>query len=359
MKKKFSVKKKLLSTLLLIATTSAIATGAIYTANTVNTINNFQENPSNKIFERAKIERDLEYYGGDDRYIDSNFNLFNILSKNKTEYCNHLDTKNNSSIIVGYDKTTVSKDVATQFNYTIEHINYLFNIINPSYKFISGYYDEKQSDIFVSFKEIPLKIFKSNTSNVASYVDWDFDSKNTSVLKSAKIFFNCKKQFVTPQLRYYLLHEMMHVLYGSPDVDYTKSLTFSVYNYCDLDYIVKQIAWAYESVEDYKNNKLTPLDKNILPYANGSNMLKPFLPLLTLEEKNSFVSLLPTDLSTLISIYGDSSKIENKKAYIELLQETLEKNKKIFDIDYSQFGLSWQAPIEQAYYEDDFELPQI
>ena len=79
---------------------------------------------------------------------------------------------------------------------------------------------------------------------------------------------------------------------------------------------------------------------------------------MTLEEKNSFVSMLPTDVSTLISIYGDSSKIENRIAYIDLLQETLAKNKKVFDINYSQFGLN-ATTIEQAYYEEGFELPQI
>lgn len=358
MKKKFSVKKKLLGAILAVVATSAVVTGAIYTGKTVSEINNFQQDPSNKIFEKVKVEEALDYYGGDDRYIDSNFNLFNFLTKNKTEYCNHLDTNNNSSIIVGYDKATISKDVATQFNYTINHINHLFSIINPNYKFKTGFYDEKQSDIFVSFKEIPSKIFKSNTSNVAAYVDWEFDNQNTSVLKSAKIYFNPKMQFVTPQLRYYLLHEMMHVLYGSLDVDSSKSPTFSVYNYSDVDYIIRQISWAYESVEDYKNNNFTPLDENLLPLNSISGSFKPFLPLLTLEEKNSFVSMLPTDVSTLISIYGDSSKIENRIAYIDLLQETLAKNKKVFDIDYSQFGLN-ATTIEQAYYEEGFELPQI
>ena len=175
--KKFSVKKKLLGAILSVVVTSAVVTGAIYTGKTVSEINNFQQDPSNKIFEKVKVEEALDYYGGDDRYIDSNLNLFNFLTKNKTEYCNHLDTNNNSSIIVGYDKATISKDVATQFNYTINHINHLFSIINPNYNFKTGFYDEKQSDIFVSFKEIPSKIFKSNTSNVAAYVDWEYFNK--------------------------------------------------------------------------------------------------------------------------------------------------------------------------------------
>ncbi|MBO5885072.1 MAG: hypothetical protein J6Q51_04675, partial [Clostridia bacterium] len=83
-----------------------------------------------------------------------------------------------------------------------------------------------------------------------------------------------------------------------------------------------------------------------------------FLPLMTLEEKNSFVSMLPTDVSTLVALYGDSSTSENRKAYIDLLKEVLATNKKIFDIDYSQFGSLSSRVTEQPYYEDGFVLPE-
>ena len=80
---------------------------------------------------------------------------------------------------------------------------------------------------------------------------------------------------------------------------------------------------------------------------------------MSLQEKNSFVSLFPTDVSTLISIYGDSSKIENQKAYINLLYKTLETNKKLFDINPAKYGEeNTEETISLPYYKPDFKLPE-
>ncbi len=355
MEKKFKFKRKLKGLLITSVVTASIVTSTIYSANTVATLNNYQQNPQNQIFEKEKIIQDISYFGGDIRYIDDNFNIFNLLTKNKTDYCNHLKAKN-TEYIIGYDESTVTPEVAKQFDYVIEHINYLFSIINPNYKFKTGFYSQKDCDIYIDFRNIPKLIFDNDSENIGAYVNLKFNNQNKSQVESAKIHFNKNMEFITPQLRYFLLHEMMHILYGSKDIDYTQSETFSIYNYNDINFIISQISWAFESVEDYKNSVYKPLDPNIVQlYTSG---LKPFLPLLTVEEKNSFVSLLPTDVSTLIAIYGDSSKIENKKAYINLLNEILEKNKKVFDIDYSVYGENLPKT-SQYYYKDDFMLPEL
>ena len=361
---RYSVKRKLIGLALTTLTTASVAGVGAVGVVSVQAMNQFQQNEENQIFEETKVKEDVDYYGGDQRYVDTKINIFTPFTENKTKYCNHLDPEHNGPIIVGYDKSTVSEATAEQFNHTFDHLNYLFNVINPNYKFETGYYDKDNCDIYVDFTKMNLSSRDKMYSAVGAYVDWKFDTKNTSVLESATIHFNNSINFATPELRYYMLHEMMHVLYGSNDVNWEKSPTFSVYNYCDVDFIIRQISCAYESIEDYKNGTIHSIGghwKTMFDIVDskGNSIGRPFLPLMTLEEKNSFVSMLPTDASTLVALYGDSSTTENRKAYIELLKEVLATNKKVFDIDYSQFGETSRKVTEQPYYDDDYTLPEI
>lgn len=356
--KKYSKKKKIVNGIINSALALWLVGSASFGAFIVNGLNNFQNDQSNNIFEQNKIMKSIDYYGGDERYIDTNFNPLNVFTKQKTVYCNHLYT-NGEPIVIGYDATTISQEFASQFNYTFEHLNYLFSVINPKYKFVTGFYDKSKCDIYVDLKEI-----NNTNKTIGAYVERKFDVKNPAIIKSATIHFNKDLNYGSPELRYYMLHEMMHVLYGSNDVDWTQSETFSLYNYCDVNYIVRQICCAYESIEDYKNNNhncikghwIDMSGEHILENSNG---FTSFYPLMTREQKNSFISMLPTDVSTLISIYGDSSTVENRKKYVDLLQEILQLNKKIFDINYSIYNQPNLTVHEQPYYKSDFEFPEL
>lgn len=333
-----------------------IATTAGYVGvDKVNAMNTFQQNPENEIFEEDKVMEDVEYYGGDERYVRNKSDLLTVFTNDKTKYMTHLDTGHNAEIKVGYDQATVTDEQIVQFNHTFNHLNYLFDTINPDYHFVTGRYSAKESDIYVDFKN--LSYIKVDEGMIAgATTDWDFDFRNSSVIKGAKIHFNNQVELATPELRYFMAHEMMHVLYGSYDVNDMQSPTFSVYNYCDVSYIVGQISRAYESIDDYKNGVIKSIGGHWKDLLEGWGT--PHLPVMTLEEKHSFVSLLPTDVSTLVAIYGDSSTIENKRAYLDLLNEVLATNKKIFDIDRTKYGEIDNNPTEQPYYDDDFTLPE-
>ncbi len=356
--KKYTTKKKIVTGLLKTGLALLMLAAVTFDVSIVNDLNEFQSDESNDIFKQSKVVENIDYYGGDMRYIDTNFNLFNVFTKEKTVYCSHLYT-DGKPIVVGYDAKTVSKEYATQFDYTFDHLNYLFNVINSDYKFVTGFYEKSKCDIYVDLKEI-----NNDYKKIGAYVERKFDIKNPAIIKSATIHFNKDLNYGSPELRYYMLHEMMHVLYGSNDVDWTQSETFSLYNYCDVNYIVRQICCAYESIEDYKNNNhncikghwIDMSGEHILENSNG---FTSFYPLMTREQKNSFVSMLPTDVSTLISIYGDSSTVENRKKYVDLLQEILQLNKKIFDINYGVYNQPNLTVHEQPYYKSDFEFPEL
>lgn len=347
---KYRKKKKIIAGLL--AFDALVLAAASIGKISVDKLNKFQQDESNDIFSKSKVVRSIDYYGGDYRYIQSNYNILTPFTIDKTVYCNHLYT-DGSPIIVGYDKNTVSAEEAKQFDYTFNHINKLFSVINPKYKFKTGFYDKSNCDIYVDFSKMP----KSADGIVAAHVQRKFDLVNSNEIKSATIHFNEQVEFGSPELRYYMLHEMMHVLYGSKDVDWQKSTTFSLYNYNDVNYVIKQISCAYESKEAYENGDfkyISGLWSSEGYFGDLINIggFKPHYPIMSFEEKNSFVCLLPTDVSTLIAIYGDSTTRENREKYINLLREVLSVNQNIFDIKKDTAVIA-----TQPYYDDDFELP--
>lgn len=338
---------------------TSLIVGGFASAKKLDNIETFEKDKSNDIFEKQKVSQDIVTFGGDERYIRQRTDIMDILSNNKMDYLTHLDTGSNGQIKVGY-ADSVNEINAKQFDYTFNHLNYLFDTINPDYHFVTGRFSAKDSDIFIDFQNLWYASTSKNSVTCA-ITDLQYSNIHSSIIKGAKIHFNKNANLNSTALRYVMAHEMMHVLYGSYDVDEMESQTFSLYNYGDVQYVVGQISNAYESVEDYKNGKINNSTQNYgglvsIVDENGNVFNNSNYPILSADEKASFVSLLPTDVSTLIAIYGDSSTQENKKAYVELLKEVLTDNKRIFDIKFNPSNQNSDVK-EQPYYEDDFELP--
>ncbi len=257
---------------------------------------NYEKN--NIIFKNNKVEEDIAYYGGDTRYIS---NIYNYFYFGKNNLYNHFNIGENRPIKVGFCKE-ISENQKEQFSYSFNYLNQIFSIINPKYSFVFvNSNSEKDCDIFVDYKILG----KNNGKDIGARTVWDSNWANNCCIDSAKIVFNSSIQLNNTQLRFYMLHEMMHVLLGSSDINEYESETFSLYNYGDVAFIISQIENAYASKDDI------PTD--------GMYIQRPIL---TKEEKNSYVFLTPVDLSTLIALYGDSSNPVNKKLYIELLNKT-------------------------------------
>ena len=79
----------------------------------------------------------------------------------------------------------------------------------------------------------------------------------------------------------------MHILYGSDDIDFTQSKTASLYNYDDVSIITRMVHYDKKDIVD----------------------------------NNSYITLMPTDVSTLIAIYGDKYDQQKRCEYIKLLDK--------------------------------------
>ena len=327
----------------------------------VKQMNAYAQEESNLLFEQDKVNQDMIFYGGDEGYLKMKGNVLRPFTEDKVKLYNHFNTGKKGPIKVGYDYT-VNDEQIKQFQYTFDHLNDVFEVVNKNYQFSTGRFTEEESDIWVDFTSLMPPSGHDGTI-IGAYVDWNFDAFNNSTIRSAKIHFNNSVNFATPELRYFMLHEMQHILFGSLDLDPFKQEGFSTYSAFDMNFIIRQISCAYESVEDYKNGVIKNIGghwKNLLEITDkdGNPIGRPYLPLMTREEKNSFVSLLPIDASTIVALYGDSSKPENKQAYLKLLNDILEKNRKVFDIDHSVYYEHSTKYTSQPYYDDDYTLPK-
>lgn len=306
---------KLIS-LILIPLILAGGVGAVYTYGneTVEQYNN-----ANQVYNIDKVKEDLKFYGGDSRYVDKNLTLFGL---KKTELNTHFNIGEERAIKVGYS-SNISEEYKQQFQHTFDYVNSIFKVINPNIRFEIVSDSQKNCDVWIQGK--PLK------KDAGMSIQIETDRINASQITGATINVNSNLELSTPQQRFYLIHELLHLLTGSADVNYYQSPTFSVYNYNDMGFIVSQVETAWESEEEKKEA------------TNGH--FATLRPVLTAEEKNSWVTYLPTDIGTLIALYGDSSIPSNKEAYITLLNETLK--------DCSEkFGKY------QPYFVDDFVVPQ-
>lgn len=312
-KKKFSVKKLL--PIVLIPVMIAGATQVYkYGATPVN-----EYNQQNQIYSIDKVKEDLQFYGGDLRYVEAKNSMFGF---KKAELYSHLNISENRAIKIGY-ASTITASEKEQFQHVFDYVNSIFKVIDPDIKF--EVVDQSQADCDIWIKKDVLG------KNTGMSILTERDLLTGSKLTGAVINVNSTLEMSTPQQRFYMLHEFMHLLTGSSDVDYTSSPTFSVYNYNDIGFIVDQIENAWESEEEKKEA------------TNGK--FATVRPIMSEEEQNSWVSYLPTDVGTLIALYGDSSIPENKEAYINLLNQTLEECSEIFGE-------------RQPFFVDDYVVPK-
>ena len=302
--KKKSFKMSFVSTLAVVEIVSLLTTGVI--GNVI--ANNYIED--NSSYNSDDVINDITIFGGDLRYIDHNFNAF-LFDKNPI--VSHLEQKD-SPYVIGYSSMLSENDKA-QFNYVINYYNQLFSVINPAYKFEAKECEKSECDIFVEYDLLPQEV-NANVTTKRHII-------NSSAVKSAIIRINNAKEMDNATKRIAFAHEMMHILYGSKDVNYMDSKTFSVYNYNDATFMAQTI-----------ENSKEP------PYAS----LKDKPHYVTKEKKDSFISLTPTDVGTLIAIYGDTSNPQKKCEYIKLLEKTLFECSKV----YGEF---------QPYFEKEYELP--
>ena len=253
-------------------------------------------------YQKTEVERNLDFYGGDARYININKNLFSIgIDKLYT----HLDNYGDGAIIIGYEDD-ISENYRKQFQYTFDYINDVFETVNPDVKLEVADVSKNDSDIFIELANLK--------NDVGMQVKWDVDPINRSQIVGGIIKVNKNVKLSDTQLRFYMLHEIYHILTGSNDVNEKESPTFSIFNYEDVGFINEMIEHAYLSKEE----KYAATDWS-MDY-----------PIMSEEDKKSFVTLLPTDLGTLIALYGDSSKEENKDSYIVLMLTTVDKCIEVF-----------------------------
>jgi len=263
---------------------------------------------NNQQFSEEKVDADLAYYGGDTRYVNDRYNLFLFDSP---IYAHFAPEKINNEIVVGF-KDNISDEYMEEMGDTLDYYNSLFDVINPDYHFVSKRASSLDNcNILVEAR--PLQRIDQN-SVVGAEVRQNFDFINNSKMESANVYINSDYKFDGLTLRFTFAHEMMHILYGSPDVNGYESPTVSVYNSPDVNLIIS----------DFKN-----------PY---SALNKDHL------DMESFVNIFPVDVATLVAIYGDSSKPENVNNYLKLINDNLEYCKSIYGRQY--------------YFEDGFTLPE-
>lgn len=267
----------------------------------------------NQIFETSKINRNIDFYGGDERYV---LQTLNALSFQKSPTYSHFNTKDNLHIKVGVSNQ-FSKEEKEQIQIYYDYLNDLFKTINPLYHFEVCDYSDKCS-ISILKESLP--------SNIGGQCRCKTDSVVTSRVKKVTISLNKNLKPTNQALKIYLAHEMMHTLLGSPDVDYTQSNTFSVYNYDDCAFMINQL-------------------ENAVTKEPTSGWHVRY-PVMTEQQKNTFISYTPVDVATLIAVYGKGGGTENQKKYVELLMQTLETCGKVYGDN-------------QPFFEDSFDFGSL
>ena len=313
-KKKFGVKKLIPLTLVGLAALGGGKVAYDYNEGVV------EDNiAANERYEINKVKESLSYYGGDLRYVDAKpSDFFGIKKPYSYSY---LETAENETIKVAYS-SSITNHQKKMFKYTFDYLNSIFEVINPAVKF--EILDSNTNDAQIYIKPAAL------AQNVGMNVTCEHDKHNKSQIEKATIRVNQNVEFTDTELKFYLLHEMMHVLTGSDDVNEHESETFSVYNYMDVGFINRQIENAWESEEEKQEA------------MNGH--LVEVRPVLSKKEKEEFVTFLPTDLGTLIALYGDSDMQLNRENYVKLLNDTLERCQEVFGKNQPFFVPGYSIP---------------
>ena len=259
----------------------------------------------NTTFSKDNVESVLDFYGADTRYLTINPNLLGL---GLDKIYNHIDLNGDDSITISYEDI-VSYDKREQFQHTFDYLNNVFQVINPNIKFEVVELSKNDSDIYIQMK--------SMKDDIGMKVEWDVDPINRSKVVGGVISVNKNLEFSNTELRYYMLHEMFHILTGSEDINEKESPTFSIFNYEDVGFINYQIENSFSSAEEKRE-------------AISGGQFHHDFPVMSEEMKNSYVSFLPTDLGTMIALYGDSTIPENKQKYIAFLINTVDECKLIF-----------------------------
>lgn len=268
-------------------------------------------NKENPLFSTEKVENDIKTYGADIKLVEKQFN---IIQFKKNELYNHYNI--DSSVINVGISSVFSDEQIKSFNYTFDYLNKIFSVINPDYQFETKVIDKNFDDCDIKIK------YKSLHGNTAALTSCLFLPPNNSNVKNPTIYFNKNVKSSDSYCKYFLLHEMMHILLGSDDLK--EKMDATLYDYVYLNSVVSHTDKVF-SDESYH----VWLEKIL-----GGK-----------EAREGFVTYFPKDLSALIALYGDSSKPENVERYTKLLNETLETCTKLFG--------------ELQYYEEGFELPTM
>lgn len=266
-----------------------------------------------------KVEEIMDFFDGDDRYISQ---YFSMLTMKNNQLYNHFNAKNNSCIKI-HISNEFSAEEKKQIGIFYDYLNNLFAKINPDYHFVVGNYTKNDADIVIKRSSL-------NNTYVGANCVWEKDSIVTSQIKKATITFNSDVSVSNQSIKLYLAHEMMHALLGSSDVDYMKSETFSVYNYDDVSFMINQLekAKTKEEIE-----------------SQTSGYFHTIYPIMTKEEKDSWIRYTPTDVTALIAIYGKDFE-NNKEKYINILKETMDDCANVYGD-------------KQPYFKDNFDFTEL
>lgn len=289
-----------------------LANEEVYTAN-------------NQLFSYDKVVDDLKFYGGDEGYVRRGASVTHFVNG---LVC-HLDTGHNDRIVVGYDAGVPDEDIE-QYNLFFDYLNSTFEIINPSYKFITTKATKENCDIFI--KSCSFEENLDLDYNALAITQYDYNVLNSSIIKGGTIYVNTDYYMTNTKKRFTMAHEFYHILSGADDLttvkEFHKSVSYpmSVFAYVPSAHIVSAINHSYDpETERQIFSSQLPMDSQI---------------------KESYVSYMPFDLSGLISIYGDSSKGSNVVKYLTLLNDKLQECRSLFTD-------------ENPFYKEGYLLPEI
>lgn len=221
------------------------------------------KNPKYKV---KAVNAAISEYGGDERFVNLKTGFWNIA--NNMLY-DHISSPRKIKI-----DNSLNEEEKEAIIEVIDYINSIFSIINPKIHFEIT--NDQSFNIFME-----KGYLRKATAETENY----YALFNNCEITSSKIIFKYDYKFEKTEFQYVLLHELMHVILGCQDVDESKSKTISVMNYTDLQYIINSA----------KNHKL--------------------------ETGENFITYMPTDIASFISLYGEKGK--KKEKYIALINETL------------------------------------
>lgn len=247
-----------------------------------------------------KINLALDFYGGADRYLNDYF--WGTYIK--------FAPYNTKDIKVGVD-SSVPEKTKKEIVYCVDYINDMFAVINPNYHFkVIDANTIKNCNIYVSFDNLAER-FDSSFA-IARAVTTNVELRNIFNCidyAKAEIVFNSKMNKESCYDRMTFLHEMMHALLLTDDLQYgwaekytQYSVPFSLMSYSNYEQITVTLD-RYNKYEDENLNK---------------------------QVKDTFVGYTPFDLAAFASRYGDIENEQNRIDCTNLIIDAYQKYKEVF-----------------------------